>query len=485
MQYRVYDRQTIAYVDGGFVASYEIDDDYIVNNNTTITLITPTTAMPGDIIVLIKTTGAYHKGVITEVDNSALKISYKADKELFNDNFPNPFSSAFEESTDEKNPVAGKFGVAVVAEILQLIYGRAKDTFKRLPLTVVTQGDVLDADGNVRMLWTWQDLSINAVDWFIDLFEKYNVVVSWTIDFDTSIANPQERSARYIVTVSAVTNNGGIIKDNVAMQTITYTGEQSFEQTACILVDSESKAMLVDGQWYLYQYPDREYHVLPTPNGIFSRETVKLETPKKWTDSITELETDLGYYIDGFEVNVLSYSCNSHLVTPTVTKGVATGTKIKFSVTWDKSVFLAKPVTITIEYHLVAKWYNTPQRVLPVKTKIVEYSTDDSNDITPVSAATETLVPSKYNQAVEVKINADSHMFDFALAQFGNEYTIVGKYVRELRDQEMTVVSIYTGRKESSKNKYVTLLFGLGRKQYTDLMQIRLRKRRYKSVYGR
>ena len=138
--------------------------------------------------------------------------------------------------------------------------------------------------------------------------------------------------------------------------------------------------------------------------------------------------------------------------------------------------------TLTVHCRLILK--SKVKRVFPVKTKIVEYSSDSSSTTTPEQVASEVLIPSKYNQAVEVKINADSHMFDFALAEIGSEYTIVGKYVKELQDQEMNVVSIYTGRKESSRSKYVTLLFGLGRKQYTDLIQIKLRNQRYHSVYG-
>ena len=86
MQYRVYDRQTLKYKDGGYVQSYTIDDDYIVNNNSTVSVVkkrdnTLSDVTAGDVIALIENSGAYHKGVITTADATARTISYKGDKE--------------------------------------------------------------------------------------------------------------------------------------------------------------------------------------------------------------------------------------------------------------------------------------------------------------------------------------------------------------------------------------------------------------------
>ncbi|MGI6522832.1 MAG: hypothetical protein ACOX2Y_03005 [Christensenellales bacterium] len=36
-QYRVYDRQTLGYTDGGIIRDYSIDTDYISNNASTVT----------------------------------------------------------------------------------------------------------------------------------------------------------------------------------------------------------------------------------------------------------------------------------------------------------------------------------------------------------------------------------------------------------------------------------------------------------------
>ncbi len=409
MQYRVYDRQKLKYIDGGYVVNYTIDDDYIVNNNSTISIAKPTTAEVGDVVCLIKTRGAYHKGIITEVDNSALKISYKADKELFNDNVLNPMRTEFAEG--EK--VAGKFGLEIVASIIASVWGLARDELKKLPLTIVTTGAVLGDDGKSKMIWTWQDVSINFVDWLVELFEKYNVVLDWSIDFDTTkdigfvemYPNVDldveidtlfsRRNPRFVVYLSAMKGgNPNIIKDNVAMQTITYTGEELPDATVCYIVDSETKELVIDensndGIYYLCQ-KDGEYYI---------------------TQSFDD------------------------------------------------------------EY-----------RMLPVKTKIVEFNQQEESDtntepVTLLDTAKDTLLPSQYNQAIEVVIKNDSKMFDWDLARFGGEYIIINKNGK--------INSNYTGRKETSENNNVTLYFGLGRKNYTDLIQMRLRKQRYSKIYSR
>ena len=185
MQYRVYDRRKLAYIDGGPVRNFSVDDDYINTNNSTIDIIKPTTAVAGDIICLIKDAGAYHKGVITSVDNEALQIAYKGDKELFNDNIINPMASAFAQSTDVD--VAHPFGVDIIKRMIELYWGRATDPYRHLPLKIVTDGDVLNDDGKPKMIWTWTDISIQFVDWLIELFKKYSVVLKWDIDFNTAV----------------------------------------------------------------------------------------------------------------------------------------------------------------------------------------------------------------------------------------------------------------------------------------------------------
>lgn len=389
MQYRVYERQTLKYISGGYVQYYTIDDDYIVNNNSTITAVKNydnsfDTIVVGDIIALIQDSGAFHKGVITSVDSSTFSISYKSDKELFNDNVPNLHSSDFANNSNIVS--AGTFGVDDIIDILKAWFVDTDDSFKSIPAIFIADGDVVDENGNSKMLWTWSDDSINLVDWLTELFEKYNLSLSWDIDFDTSKDLFLEtRNPNYIVTLSAVSKSNGIIKDNVAMQTITYTVKELPEATVCRVIDSASKQLIEI--FYLYD--------------------------------------NNGFYSIANESNV--------------TDG--------------------------------------RQRVLPVKTVIASLNQNSGTGNTSVAnVAIDKLIPSQFNQAIEIKINSDSKMFDFVNAKFGDQYQII--------NEQGNINSVFTGKKLSNKNKWVTLYFGLGRQNYTDLVQIKMRKQKYTEVYN-
>lgn len=485
MQYRVYNRKTLKYVDGGYVVSYNIDDDYIVNNNSTISVVKKlaqydstvksyvanvgetydsfydgyfvdktytltfedrenpiirnvlilsgengergkvlnfhnnqftirflsdipyslvslkvqiqyegednnslSNVLVGDIIALIQDSGAFHKGVITAVDTTALTISYKSDKELFNDNIINLLAGEFVGEGNEEITVARKFGVESVIQILQSFFSdesKLADPLQALPLIFEADGDVTDKNtGEPKMLWTWADDSINIVDWLTELFEKYNLTMSFSIDFNTAEEILAKRKPKYIVTFSAITNSGNIIKDNVDMQTITYTTQEIPQATVCKVIDSESKDLLAT--YYLVD------------NG--------------GTYDITDKQ-------------------------------------------------------------------NNKNRVLPVKTTVASLNTksESNGNTTEEDVAKEKLIPSQFNQAIEIRINSTSKMFDFANARFGDLYKII--------NARGTIDSVFTGKKISSEERWTTLYFGLGRQNYTDIMQMRLRKQRYTEVYNK
>ena len=405
MQYRVFDRQSLQYKDGGYCASWTIDDDYIVNNNSTISLVKPTKANVGDIIALIQTSGTYHKGVITNVDNSALTISYKSDKELFNDNLLNVARGEF---AADKEFQGYKFGLEQLAEIIKYYWGETSDPYKKLPIVVITAGAT-------EMIWKWDDNAFNFVDWLVELFQDYNVVLSWDFDFDMSHELPEERNPKIVVNISAITDKGGLIKDNVAMQTITYTSEVLPEATVCIVLDGDSK------------------------------EIIEFEQSK-----------------------AIFYLCQR------AQKDEQGRNVVEYYITQD---------------------VNDTNRMLPVKTVVTEFKTTESSteQKTVLETAQDALIPSKYSQAVEIKINRNSKMFDFDTAVFGAEYTIIGNYQKALKDYDLaneieiknySITSNYTGRKESSGNEWITLYFGLGRKNYTDLIQMRFQKEKYHKVYN-
>lgn len=597
MQFRIYDRQTLSYKDGGYVGSYTIDDDYIVNNNSVISIVKALNdkVLVGDIICLIKTSGAYHKGVITTFDNTDLTITYKSEKELFNNNMLNPLRYDFLD-VEKSEIVYHRFGIDFVANILNSYFGLAEDTYRQLPIKITTDGDVTEIvcqvdkqtnsqlavlsfnantyenivgeqtttftynngwkingvavdltnygittngiaeNGDIiqcgkspKMLWKLDNDQINIVDWLVDLFESYNVTVRWKINFD--IAN-ENRTPYYEVVVSAITNSGKIIRDNVneVMQMITYTENELPEATVCTIIDQETKdvVMLCSGN-----------NLLNPQQSTGNKELVYNSGYESKTDSensdITgyipvEIKETGTYYTfsfngyDGLTRRIHAYNKNKTLLeSVTYNTGYQeSNTRVAFSILYNnkniKYIKICydnsstklqfekgeKTVTETVYepynqeaiYYLYEKngnyyvslnvdekavveengvSYYMPLRVLPSKMKIVTYNTD-SETLTPEQCAQDTLIPSKFNQIVEIQINGDSKMFDFANAQFGDMYKIINK--------NGTINSNYTGRKETSANNWVTLYFGLGRQNYTDLVQMRFRKNKYQVVYG-
>ena len=116
-------------------------------------------------------------------------------------------------------------------------------------------------------------------------------------------------------------------------------------------------------------------------------------------------------------------------------------------------------------------------RVFPVKTKYVEFDTEgEEEDNAEERTAYDALIPTAFNQSIEIKISADSKMFDFENAMFGDLFKII--------NEQGIIESNFTGYKKESGNKWVTLKFGLGRQNYTDLQQIKWRKSKYQVLYN-
>lgn len=586
MQYRIYDRQTLLYKDGGYVARYTIDDDYIVNNNSTLSIVKKSPILerfckvieasgtytlssdytivyievvsgsavvdfvgnkyavnlksgscelyisyeikdalslvtPGDIVALIKDSGAFHKGVITTVDPAAYSISYKSDKELFNDNMLNAFRREFLED-DVK--AAGRFGIGDIVSVLKALFVNTEDDYKRLPIKFVTEGDVLDKDGNPLMLWSWSNDSINIVDWLVELFTKYNVALSWEIDFnmaadtlDTDVRKPQ-----YVCTVSAITNSGGIVKDNVVMQKITYTSRELPAATVCVVINSSDKEIInmSSGKNLLNPAAVEKNKYISYSNGYTVRVDsatsdisgyIRIRPDTQYTYSHSNGDTEERYIIlYNAQKNIMGYmkykpTTKSYSKTFGLDDFTIVGANNKKELGhWFKICFCNTAERQQLEKGDKATAYDafdTPSvfylydkdgeysvstnkheknkyRVLPVKTVIATYNEaeTDSDGVFPTDVAIEKLIPSRFNQAIEININADSKMFDFDTAKFGDLFKII--------NENGTVTSIYTGRKLSSSSKAVTLYFGVGRQNYTDIIQIRLRKDRYKEIYN-
>lgn len=598
MEFRIYDRQTLAYKDGGYVASYTIDDDYIVNNNSTITIVKALNdkVVEGDPIVLIQTSGVYHKGIINTFDNSDLKITYKSDKELFNNNMLNPQRADFIEEIEDGERIYTSFGLDYVSALLKAYFSNTNDIYRKLPLKIYTEGDVnkieysvslmqgsklavlnfdeetflaktggitnpitFNYNGSVwvlgttvinlteygiftneiatsgdsiqcrigyKMIWNWEDDQINIVDWLIDLFERYNVIVKWNIDFDIS---NKERHPYYIVTISAPSNSPKIIKDNVdkSMQIITYTEEQQPEATVCTLIDQETKEIvqLCSGINLL------------NPNLSNTGKFLSLNTDLGLEEITDDIASDISNLIRVNEGNSYTFSCNGYdnksryIIYYKSTNEIATYLtynlgyiinkgRVAFTIPADSGIKFVKICYYTAAtelqfqegniplpnivydayiqpaiYYLCEKdgnyyvslnqdeseveeiestYYKKTLRVLPSKMKIVSYNSN--GDTTPDLCAKDALIPSKFNQAIEVQLSNESRMFDFT-SVFGDYYKII--------NQNGIIESVYSGRKETSENKWVTLYFGLGRQRYTDLNQIKLRKNKYQILYNK
>lgn len=542
MQFRIYDRQTLAYKDGGYVASYIIDDDYIVNNNSTINIIKELNnkVVVGDTIVLIKTSGAYHKGTITTFDNADYTITYKADRELFNDNIINIYRQFFAEEENKESKYARKLGISDIAMIIDLYFGKANDWLRKLPIKVITEGEVVDKYGNNRILWSWKNDTINFVDWLIELFEKYNIRLSWDIDFNISEKVLSQRNPYYIVTLSATTNAGKIIKDNIDMQTITYTEKKLPEATVCAIIDSSTKETIMLNSGKNLLNPNlgetNTYISFNKETGTTSKTEdktsnisgfIEVEPKEFYTLSVGNNDNKVRYILF-YDKDKNLRKCWTYTLSPTVIENTnlfITQTnpetqeeeRKEIEIKYLQVCYYNNGTSIQLEKGKVATEYDNynteaiyylydykgeyyvslkqdesiietengkmikkPLRVMPSKFTSATFNTNEltGNDlITAVKEVAEnTLIPSKFNQAVEIQINSNSKMFDFDNANFGDMYKIINQYG--------TIESNYTGRKEESQSKYITLYFGLGRQKYTDLMQLRMRKNKYEVVYN-
>lgn len=549
MQFRIYDRQTLAYKDGGYVASYTIDDDYIVNNNSIIKIVKELndSVVVGDTIALIETSGAYHKGTITYFDNADFSIKYKADKELFNDNMLNPKATNY--AQDEELKFAGWFDLDYIATVLNVFFGKTSDWAKSLPLKVITAGtptkQVYNSetekweDEPINMLWNWSNTTINIPDWLTNIFERYKVSVSWVIDFN--IANSiqveldndgkivtengkikiiNNRNPFYVVTISAVTNSGKLIKDNVSNLTITYTERELPEATVCVIIDKETKEVILMGSGtknLLDPNIGKENKALSL-NGYGGSEVddnssdisgwIKIEAGQPYTISFNKYDGK-DRYIFFYDKDKNALLGQAGIIRNVETTGFVAQTftipsKIKYQSEEREPAYLKicyynKSTELQFEkgngytdfepYNVPAIYYlinvagrdmitldgKNNNRVFPVKTKYVEFDTE-GEDTTEEQTAYDTLIPTKFNQAIEIKISADSKMFDFENAMFGDLFKII--------NEQGTIDSNFTGYKKESGNKWVTLKFGLGRQNYTDLQQIKWRKSKYQVLYN-
>lgn len=226
-QYRVYDRQTLDYIDGGLIRDYSIDTDYIANNTSTITLVEETFAHKGDIIVGIKGIDKTFMGVITAVDNTTLQISFKHTKELFADTVLNPFKYT--------GTLGYKFElVDGLKTIIELAFVSTTDSKKKLPLRIEKQGEASNA------VWTDDSDTIYIMDLISWAFDNHNVYLDFDIDFAEN---------KLVCKIIKNTLSGYVIKDNIKLSKPTFDKNELPTYNKAVVYNKETGAIL--GTYYL------------------------------------------------------------------------------------------------------------------------------------------------------------------------------------------------------------------------------------------
>lgn len=226
-QYRVYDRQTLEYIDGGVIRDYAIDTDYISNNASEVILTEQTLAKKGDLIVGIKGLDKTFIGVITAVDNTKLQISFKQPKELFTDTVLNVFKYT--------NTIGYKFElVSGLETILNLAFVATDDNRKKLPLSIEKFGTASGA------VWTDEGDTINIQDFIQWAFDNHNVYLDFDIDFSSN---------KLVCKIIKNTTTGYVIKDNIKLSTPTFDKNELPNYNKAVVYNKDTGAIL--GTYYL------------------------------------------------------------------------------------------------------------------------------------------------------------------------------------------------------------------------------------------
>lgn len=236
---------TLAYAAGGACATWKIDNDYLLSNNSTINITAETRAVPGQLIVMIDDAGQKNLGVITGVDNKNLQIIYKNMLDIFDCTTLNPMRAAMSNDGEEFEVKYLYDGVEDTAQILAMLYAsKDVDKYRRLPIRIRTSGGGRNESGgyNVPAIWKYADNTFNIKEWLVDLFNTHNVVVQFKLVFEVSRA--------YIeIYVAHNTSGGRLIKNNIHGMTLTHSEDTAAKATVCQVVDNDTKALL--STWYL------------------------------------------------------------------------------------------------------------------------------------------------------------------------------------------------------------------------------------------
>lgn len=229
IHYRVYARNNLTYIDGGVVKDYSIDFDIISNNTSTASIINTCYGFKGDIIALIDGSNLVELGVITSVDNTDQKISFKHMKELFNDTIINVFKY-----TDLLNC---RFdGVQGLKVLLKYAFLDTNDEKKKLPLEIRTFGS------ENSCVYAEDDETINLADFIDWLFDTYNIYLDFSINFVTN---------KIVCTIAKNSTEGYIIKDNIKLSKPEFDNNDMPSYNKVVFYNADSG--VEQGTYYLLE----------------------------------------------------------------------------------------------------------------------------------------------------------------------------------------------------------------------------------------
>ena len=226
VHYRVYARKDLAYIDGGVVKDYSIDYDIISSNTSYALIIDTSTGFKGDIIALIDGNKLIELGVITSIDNTEKKISFKHMNELFNDNVINVFKFT--------DTLKCRFeGVRGLKTILTLAYIDNDDPEHRLPITFTTFG-------SVYCVYEDDSDTINLKDFIQWLFDTYNIYLDYSIDFTNN---------KIVCSIRKNATEGYVIKDNIKLSKPEFDNNDMPAYNRVVLYDEATGN--IAGTYYL------------------------------------------------------------------------------------------------------------------------------------------------------------------------------------------------------------------------------------------
>jgi hypothetical protein len=227
--YKLYDRNDLTMVGSGNLSDFTIDYDYISNNASTAKITKPSSGFHGDIIAVTEGKNLLALGVVTAIDNSDLKITFKHAKELFNDNVLNVFKWT--------NLLNKKFdAVAGLKTIIEYAFVNTTDLKRKLPLQVRTFGEELNA------VYTDDSDTINMLDFIDEMFDKHNIYLDFDIDFTNN---------KIMVTIAQNDTAGYVIKDNIKLSTPEFDNNELPKENKAILFNKTTGATA--GTYYLLQ----------------------------------------------------------------------------------------------------------------------------------------------------------------------------------------------------------------------------------------